>query len=147
MERVLLGLAAIFVAFVILFALATPPESPLPDLQQVQNASQKHPELEWFENEVVNSKEPVLVDFGATWCGPCRMIAPFVDQLEKEYEGRVKVVRVDMDEKRVLCDSLNVNAIPYLLLVKDGAAIDSMRGVPPGVNYKFFQEFVSPALR
>ena len=73
-----------------------------------------------FETEVTNSDIPVLLDFWATWCGPCRMIAPFVEELSAEYAGRLKVGKVNVDEEAELATQFRITAIPTLLLVKDG---------------------------
>ncbi len=76
-----------------------------------------------FENEVINSKTPVFVDFWATWCGPCRMVGPIVAQLADKFEGRVKVGKVDVDENPELAASFNVSSIPTMIMFKDGKAV------------------------
>ncbi len=73
-----------------------------------------------FEEEVIKSDVPVLVDFWATWCGPCRMIAPEVEKIAEEYDGRVKVGKVNVDEEVELAVKYRVNSIPTLILFKDG---------------------------
>ena len=73
-----------------------------------------------FKQEVLESPIPVLVDFFATWCGPCRMIAPFLAEIAEEYEGKVKVGKVDVDEEEALAIGYKVSAIPLVLLFKDG---------------------------
>ena len=73
-----------------------------------------------FEKDVLQSKEPVLVDFWATWCGPCRMIAPFVEELAEEVKGNVKVGKVNVDEQMQLAIKYRVEVIPTLLFFKDG---------------------------
>jgi len=73
-----------------------------------------------FKQEVLESPIPVLVDFFATWCGPCRMIAPFLQEIAEEYEGKVKVGKVDVDEEEALAIEYKVSAIPLVLLFKDG---------------------------
>ena len=74
-----------------------------------------------FEDEVLKSDIPVLVDFWATWCGPCRMIAPIIDQLSTELAGKIKVGKVDVD-------AYGVRTIPTLLIIKDGEIMDTMVG-------------------
>ena len=73
-----------------------------------------------FKQEVLESPIPVLVDFFATWCGPCRMIAPFLEEIAEEYEGKVKVGKVNVDEEEALAIEYKVSAIPLVLLFKDG---------------------------
>ncbi len=76
-----------------------------------------------FEEEVINSKEPVLVDFFATWCGPCKMIAPFIAQLADKYEGRMKVCKTNVDEVPNIASSYGVSSIPTLIIFKDGEVV------------------------
>ena len=73
-----------------------------------------------FENEVLNSDVPVLVDFFATWCGPCRMIAPFIEEIAEEYEGKVKVGKIDVDESPELAVNFGVSSIPTVIVFKNG---------------------------
>ena len=76
-----------------------------------------------FEEEVINSKEPVLVDFFATWCGPCKMIAPFIAQLADKYKGRMKVCKANVDEVPNIASSYGVSSIPTLIIFKDGEVV------------------------
>jgi thioredoxin 1 len=73
-----------------------------------------------FDSHVLQSSEPVLVDFWAQWCGPCKMIAPALDELAQSYAGRAKVVKVDIDQNRAVALKYHVRSIPMLLLFKDG---------------------------
>lgn len=73
-----------------------------------------------FESTVLNSKEPVLVDFWAEWCGPCKMIAPALDELADAYDGRAKIAKVNVEEQRELAAKYQVRSIPMLLVFKDG---------------------------
>ncbi len=84
-----------------------------------------------WEREVLASKEPVLVDFWAVWCPPCRMIAPTIASLAQEYAGRVKVAKVNVDENEVLAARYDVRAIPTLLLFREGAVVDRRVGALP----------------
>ncbi len=82
-----------------------------------------------FEQEVINSKLPVLIDFWATWCGPCQMIAPTVEEIAEEYEDRIKVGKINVDDERDLAVSFGISSIPTLVLMKNGKAADMMVGL------------------
>lgn len=73
-----------------------------------------------FQDEVLNSEIPVLVDFYADWCGPCKMMSPVVDELSREYEGRLKVGKVNVDENTNVAQQYRVMSIPTILLIKNG---------------------------
>lgn len=73
-----------------------------------------------FEAEVINSEIPVLVDFWAAWCGPCRMLAPIIEEVAKEYEGKVKVGKVNVDEEQELAVRYGIASIPTVILFKNG---------------------------
>ncbi len=81
-----------------------------------------------FEQEVLQSNIPVLVDFWATWCGPCRMIAPAVEAIAEEREGSLKVGKVNVDEEGTLAMQFGIQSIPTLLLFKNGKLVDSAIG-------------------
>lgn len=84
-----------------------------------------------FENTVLEAEEPVLVDFGAVWCGPCKMLDPIVEELAGDWEGRVKVVHIDVDHNPDITMQFNVMGVPSLLLFKDGEPIERMTGYKP----------------
>ncbi len=84
-----------------------------------------------FQSEVVESSIPVLVDFWAVWCGPCRMVAPIVDELAVEYEGRVKVGKVDVDSEQKIAADYGIRSIPTLLIFKNGELADQIVGAVP----------------
>lgn len=81
-----------------------------------------------FEAEVINSEIPVLVDFWAAWCGPCRMLAPIIDEVAKEYEGKVKVGKVNVDEEQELAVRYGIASIPTVILFKNGAIANKTIG-------------------
>jgi thioredoxin 1 len=87
-----------------------------------------------FENEVTKSSQPVLVDFWAEWCGPCKMIAPILDEIAKEKAGAVKVAKVNVDDNQSLSARFNIRAIPSLLLFKNGQVREQITGVTSKKN-------------
>ncbi|MHB0912046.1 MAG: thioredoxin [Armatimonadota bacterium] len=84
-----------------------------------------------FDQEVLNSDKPVLVDFWAEWCGPCRMIAPSVDEIAGEYTGRLKVMKVDIDQEASIAARYGVMSIPTLILFKGGKVAEQIIGALP----------------
>ena len=84
-----------------------------------------------FEAEVLTSDIPVLVDFWAEWCGPCRMIAPTIEELANEYDGKVKVGKINVDKESELAIRYHIDAIPALLIFKNGEVVESRKGLRP----------------
>lgn len=84
-----------------------------------------------FEEEVIKSDKPVLLDFWATWCGPCKMIAPFINEMAGEYEGKAKIGKVDVDSNPNISMKYGIRSIPTLLIFKNGKLADQITGAVP----------------
>ena len=99
---------------------------------------------DWLQQEVVDSTVPVVLEFGATWCGPCRLISPVLDELQTKQAGNVKVIKVDVDEKPHLATYFRAEGIPLVLIIHRGEIVSTMTGVPPGFDYKVLLSMVQP---
>jgi thioredoxin 1 len=84
-----------------------------------------------FDSEALNSSQPVLVDFWAEWCGPCRALGPTIDQLATEFQGKAKVGKVDIDSNQSLALKFNVQSIPTVILLKGGKVVKNWVGIQP----------------
>lgn len=89
-----------------------------------------------WDNEVLQSKGIVMVDFWAVWCGPCRMIAPTVEELAKEYEGKIKVAKLNTDENPDIASRYKIMGIPTIMFFKDGEKVDQIVGAVPKPQLK-----------
>jgi thioredoxin 1 len=86
---------------------------------------------ETFEQEVLKATMPVLIDFWAAWCGPCKMIAPIVEELATEYEGKLKIGKVDVDNNQKIAMQYGIRSIPTLLIFKGGKVVEQIVGAAP----------------
>jgi len=84
-----------------------------------------------FEQEVLKSDQPVLLDLWAAWCGPCRMVSPIVDEIAEEYDGKLKVGKIDVDAEQELATAFQVQSIPMILVMKDGEVVSGALGARP----------------
>ena len=91
---------------------------------------------ESFENEVLNSDIPVVVDFWASWCGPCRMVAPVIEELAREYSGKAKVGKVNVDEEAELAVKYGIASIPTVLIFKNGEVTEKLVGAQSQDEYE-----------
>ena len=100
-----------------------------------------------FDTEVLNSSEPVLVDFWAEWCMPCRALAPTIDKIANDYAGKVKVGKVDTDSNRDISIKFGINAIPTVILFKDGQVAQKFVGLKQEKDFKAAIDAISPVAK
>lgn len=98
----------------------------------------KHTSDNAFDQDVLKSDEPVLVDYWAEWCGPCKMIAPILDEVSKDYGGRLQVVKVNVDENQSVAAKYGIRGIPTLMLFKNGAQVATKVGALSKSQLKLF---------
>lgn len=107
-----------------------------------------HVSEQTFEQEVIKAPTPVLVDFWAEWCGPCRMVAPIVEEFAQDYEGKLKVAKVDVDENQNLAMRFNIMSIPTLGIFKGGQLVERIVGyMPKGELKRRVDAALVPAVR
>jgi thioredoxin 2 len=114
-----------------------------PTAQGVPRCSVCHTLLPWIVDagagsfdEEITASVPVLVDFWAPWCGPCRMVSPVVEQIGREYAGRLKVVKLDVDQAPAIASRFGVQGIPLLVVIRDGQEIDRLVGAVPAATLR-----------
>ncbi len=89
-----------------------------------------------FKDEVINSAQPVMVDFWAPWCGPCRMLAPVIEELSREYSGKVKIRKLNTDSSPATASNYNISAIPTVMFFKEGKVMDQLVGLQSKAELK-----------
>ncbi len=89
-----------------------------------------------FQSEVLGSDQPVLVDFWAAWCGPCRVVGPTIEELAGQYDGTVRVGKLNVDENQKTATEFGINSIPSVLVFKDGEVVETLVGVQPKERYE-----------
>ena len=97
-----------------------------------------------FENEVLKSELPVLLDFWASWCGPCKMLSPIISQIAEKYEGKIKVGKVNVDDEPELANAFRVSSIPMVAVMKNGKLVNSSVGYRPMEQIEAMVSRVSP---
>jgi len=96
-----------------------------------------------FEQEVLKSDVPVIVDFWAEWCVPCKMVHPILDEIASEYEGKIKIAKVNVDQEGDIAGQYNIISIPTLLLFKDGTVVNQQVGAGPRQTIEsFFKDYI-----
>jgi thioredoxin 1 len=93
--------------------------------------------------EIMSTDKPVLLDFWASWCGPCKMIAPSIDSISKKYEGKAIIGKVNIDEQRSLAEQFGIMSIPSVFVIKNGKVVESVVGVRP---QKYYENILDKAL-
>jgi thioredoxin 1 len=103
------------------------------------NDTSKHPVAvtdKDFMEQVIQSDKPVLVDFWAEWCGPCKMLTPIIDELSEKYDGKAKVAKVDVDTNQQIAMQFGIRSIPTIMVFDKGQVVDTMIGVRPKADYE-----------
>jgi thioredoxin 1 len=107
-----------------------------PSAMNESTANVKHVAQSEFADEVTHCATPVVADFYATWCGPCRMLSPMLDKMAEGYTGKIKFLKINVDESPGLAQNFQVQAIPTLIFFKDGQIVDRVTGVPEETELK-----------
>lgn len=130
-------------ALAVLVLLIVVGQRPDPERVPLSAVSETFPDDEWFQAAVLDRPGLVLVDFTAAWCGPCRRLAPLLDQLQQEFEGSLEVVKVDIDKHPEVAVHYGAPPIPLMLLMHQGKVLGGLLGA---VEYERLRQFVEPHL-
>ncbi len=141
MSRLLIAIAAIVVLAISLLTIVSPrPQGSSHDLEKL---SQIRPTQGWYQERVFNNPKPVLVDFTATWCGPCKMLNQTLAELEQKYGGQFEVVKIDVDEHPDLASMFQVDGIPFVMVYHQGKVVAAEQGM---VWYEGIEGLLKPYL-
>lgn len=147
MSRILIVVGAALVAAMLLFSMQNPPTQGLSRGELAGLPSAPPDGDAWFQEKVTDNPRLVLVDFSAVWCGPCRMMLPVLERLAKEYEGRVDLVNVDVDERPQIAGHYNASSIPLVLLMHRGTVLDGIPGFSgPEADYQTLKGMIETHL-
>ena len=140
MERLLLASGVVFVVGMMIFAVRSAPNQKLGyDAELMQRTPRTHPDDEWFTEQVIDSDLPVLVDFRADWCGPCRVLEQVIDSVKKDYKDKFRVVPVDTGEHMDVAMYYHADPIPMVIWFEDGVPVDGFQGL---ISAKLLRQFI-----
>jgi thioredoxin 1 len=141
MERLLLILGAGFVLIVLAYGVFMQVDESSLSLEEL---NQIHPEESWFQETVLENPRPVLVEFGATWCGPCKQLNVVLKDLEVQYGDRLAIVKIDIDENPALAQQYQIDGIPVLMVFQDGKVMAAEAGL---IRYESVEQLILPYLQ
>ncbi|SFJ38156.1 thioredoxin family protein [Planctomicrobium piriforme] len=140
MERLLLLIGAVLILVMLAYSSLMQHNEPGYDLAKL---SEVRPSEAWFQKTVLDNPKPVLVEFGAAWCGPCKQLAVVLRDIEKNYGEKIDVVKIDIDEKPDLADLYGIDAVPVLMVFQDGKVVEAERGL---IRFESVEQLIQPYL-